>query len=197
MYFVVTGGTVIIKRKRGKGPKQGPQEPKTRINRYIRAPHLRVIGPEGAQLGIITLDDALSRAREHGMDLVEVAPNANPPVAKILDFGKYKYQQEKKAKESKKKAHTIVIKEVKVRPKIGQHDLDVKRKQITEFLDAGNKVKVTMMFRGREMAYTEIGKGILDKLVTEFAEMAEQEAEPKLERRNMFLILAPKKIEKK
>lgn len=131
------------------------------------------------------------------MDLVEVAPNANPPVAKILDFGKYKYQQEKKAKESKKKAHTIVIKEVKVRPKIGLHDLEVKKKQITEFLDAGNKVKVTMMFRGREMAYTEIGKEILDKLVTDFAEMAEQESEPTLERRNMFLMLAPKKIEKK
>ena len=148
-------------------------------------------------MGIITFDDALSRAREHGMDLVEVAPNANPPVAKILDFGKYKYQQEKKAKESKKKAHVIVIKEVKVRPKIGQHDLDVKKKQITEFLEAGNKVKVTMMFRGREMAYTEIGKGILDKLVEDFAELAEPEAEPKLERRNMFLILAPKKIDKK
>jgi len=148
-------------------------------------------------LGIITFDDALSRAREHGMDLVEVAPQANPPVAKILDFGKYKYQQEKKAKESKKKAHVIVIKEVKVRPKIGQHDLDVKKKQITEFLEAGNKVKVTMMFRGREMAYTEIGRGILDKLVQDFAEMAEPEDQAKLERRNMFLILAPKKIEKK
>ena len=148
-------------------------------------------------MGIITFDDALSRAREHGMDLVEVAPQANPPVAKILDFGKYKYQQEKKAKESKKKAHVIVIKEVKVRPKIGQHDLDVKKKQITEFLEAGNKVKVTMMFRGREMAYTEIGRGILDKLVQDFAEMAEPEDQAKLERRNMFLILAPKKIEKK
>ena len=148
-------------------------------------------------MGIITFDDALSRAREHGMDLVEVAPQANPPVAKILDFGKYKYQQEKKAKESKKKAHVIVIKEVKVRPKIGQHDLDVKKKQITEFLEAGNKVKVTMMFRGREMAYTEIGRGILDKLVQDFAEVAEPEDQAKLERRNMFLILAPKKIEKK
>jgi len=158
---------------------------------------LRVIGPDGEQVGIVTLDHAMKLAEDAGMDLVEVAPNANPPVAKVLDYGKYKYQQEKKAKESKKKAHTIVVKEVKVRPKIGKHDLEVKKKHMTEFLEAGNKVKVTMMFRGREMAYTELGQAVLDKLVEDFAEIAEPETEAKMERRNMFLILAPKKVDKK
>jgi len=128
------------------------------------------------------------------MDLVEVAPNANPPVAKILDYGKFKYQQEKKAKESKKKAHTIEVKEIRVGPKIGKHDLEVKKKHMTEFLESGNKVKISMRFRGREMAYTDLGKEILDKLVVDFKELAEAEEEPKMERRSMFLILAPKKI---
>jgi len=128
------------------------------------------------------------------MDLVEVAPNANPPVAKILDYGKFKYQQEKKAKESKKKAHTIEVKEIRVGPKIGKHDLEVKKKHMTEFLESGNKVKISMRFRGREMAYTDLGKEILDQLVVDFKELAEAEEEPKMERRSMFLILAPKKI---
>lgn len=128
------------------------------------------------------------------MDLVEVAPNANPPVAKILDYGKFKYQQEKKAKESKKKAHTIEVKEIRVGPKIGKHDLEVKKKHMTEFLESGNKVKISMRFRGREMAYTDLGKEILDQLVVDFKELAEAEEEPKMERRSMFLILAPKKV---
>ena len=140
--------------------------------------------------------DALDAAREAELDLVEIAPNADPPVARIMDYGKYKYQQEKKAKESKKKAHIVILKEVKLRPKIGQHDLEVKKKHMTEFLDAGNKVKVTMMFRGREMAYTNLGKNILDKLVLDFQEVADPETEAKMERRNMFLILAPKRSEK-
>jgi translation initiation factor IF-3 len=142
------------------------------------------------------LADALDAAREAELDLVEIAPNADPPVARIMDYGKYKYQQEKKAKESKKKAHIVILKEVKLRPKIGQHDLEVKKKHMTEFLDAGNKVKVTMMFRGREMAYTNLGKNILDKLVLDFQEVADPETEAKMERRNMFLILAPKRSEK-
>jgi translation initiation factor IF-3 len=158
---------------------------------------LRVIASDGSQLGIITRDQALDIAREEGLDLVEVAPNANPPVAKILDYGKYKYQQEKRAKESKKKAHTITVKEVKVRPKIGQHDLDTKKKHITEFLEAGNKVKVTMQFRGREIVYAENGKAILDQIVKDFEEIGSPEAPPKMEGRFMGVILAPKKTEKK
>jgi len=142
---------------------------------------------------VVSLSEALDAAREAELDLVEIAPNAVPPVARIMDYGKYKYQQEKKAKESKKKAHIVILKEVKLRPKIGQHDLEVKKRHMTEFLDAGNKVKVTMMFRGREMAYTNLGKDILDKLVLDFQELADPETEAKMERRNMFLILAPKR----
>lgn len=142
---------------------------------------------------MVSLSEALDAAREAELDLVEIAPNAVPPVARIMDYGKYKYQQEKKAKESKKKAHIVILKEVKLRPKIGQHDLEVKKRHMTEFLDAGNKVKVTMMFRGREMAYTNLGKDILDKLVLDFQELADPETEAKMERRNMFLILAPKR----
>lgn len=154
---------------------------------------LRVIGAEGTQLGILDLSEALSQARLANLDLVEIAPQADPPVAKIMDYGKYKYQQEKKAKESKKKAHTVVLKEVKLRPKIGQNDLDVKKKQMVEFLEAGNKVKITMMFRGREMAYTERGQEILDRIVVDLQTVAEPEESAKIERRNMFLIMSPKK----
>ena len=154
---------------------------------------LRVIGAEGAQLGILDLSEALSQARLANLDLVEIAPQADPPVAKIMDYGKYKYQQEKKAKESKKKAHTVILKEVKLRPKIGQNDLDVKKKQMVEFLEAGNKVKITMMFRGREMAYTERGQEILDRIVVDLETVAEPEENAKIERRNMFLIMSPKK----
>lgn len=154
---------------------------------------LRVIGAEGSQLGILDLSEALSQARLANLDLVEIAPQADPPVAKIMDYGKYKYQQEKKAKESKKKAHTVVLKEVKLRPKIGQNDLDVKKKQMVEFLEAGNKVKITMMFRGREMAYTERGQEILDRIVVDLQTVAEPEESAKIERRNMFLIMSPKK----
>jgi len=154
---------------------------------------LRVIGSEGSQLGILDLSEALFQARSANLDLVEIAPQADPPVAKIMDYGKYKYQQEKKAKESKKKAHTVVLKEVKLRPKIGHHDLEVKKKQMTEFLEAGNKVKITMMFRGREMAYTNRGQEILDRIVVDLESIAEPEENAKIERRNMFLIMSPKK----
>lgn len=162
----------------------------------IRVPVLRVIGAEGEQLGIISLDEALRQAREAELDLVEVAPMADPPVAKIMDFGKFKYQQEKKAKESKKKTHSLSIKEIKLRPKIGQNDLDVKRKQATEFLGEGNKVKVTMQFRGREMAYTELGKKVLDQLLLDLKDIAIPDMEAKLEGKSMGLMLSPKKTSK-
>jgi translation initiation factor IF-3 len=154
---------------------------------------LRVIGPEGEQLGILSRMEALDIAREHDMDLVEVAPNAEPPVAKILDYGKFKYQQEKKQKESKKKTHTVTVKEVKLRPKIGKNDLEIKKKHAMEFIEEGNKVKFTMQFRGREMAYTELGKKILDQLIIDFTDLAIAEAEPKIEGRSMSLIFGPKK----
>ena len=159
----------------------------------IRAPMLRVIDQEGNQLGVISLDQALGNAREAGLDLVEVAPLASPPVAKIMDYGKYKYQQEKKAKESKKKASTQTIKEIKLRPKIGQNDLDIKKRAIIEFLDDGCKVKLTLQFRGREMAYTENGKVMLEKLRDELAELAIADGDPRLEGRSMSLMFSPKK----
>jgi translation initiation factor IF-3 len=159
----------------------------------IRVPMLRVIGANGEQMGIISLDEAMRAAREATLDLVEVAPMADPPVAKIMDYGKFRYQQEKKAKESKKKTHTVTIKEIKLRPKIGQNDLDVKKKQILEFLAEGNKVKLTLQFRGRELAYTELGKKVVDQLVKELEDVAVPDMDAKLEGKSMGLMLSPKK----
>lgn len=186
----------VIKKPARPSLRGAPPQTKTRINHMIRVPVLRVIGAEGEQLGIISLDEALRQAREAELDLVEVAPMADPPVAKIMDFGKFKYQQEKKAKESKKKTHSVSIKEIKLRPKIGQNDLDVKRKQATEFLGEGNKVKVTMQFRGREMAYTELGKKVLDQLLLDLKDIAIPDMEAKLEGKSMGLMLSPKKTSK-
>ncbi|MCO4782474.1 MAG: translation initiation factor IF-3 [Candidatus Cloacimonetes bacterium] len=184
-----------MRRKSSRRTQQGDSKNRTRTNDYIRASTLRVIGADGAQLGVISKYEALQIAKESGLDLVEVSPNADPPVARIMDYGKYKYQLEKKAKESKKKAHTVIIKEIKLRPKIGQHDLDTKFKHIEEFLTAGNKVKLTMQFRGREIAYTDLGKEILIKLIARLADtdLGVAEGQPKQEGRNMSVTFAPKK----
>ena len=132
---------------------------------------MRVIDDEGEQLGIMSPEDALREAEERGLDLVEVAPNARPPVCRILDFGKYKYQQSKRAKESKKHQHTVTVKEVKYRPKIDKHDFDYKTNHAREFLQEGNKVKLTIMFRGREMAHPEFGREILARVVEDTADL--------------------------
>jgi len=146
---------------------------------------------DGAQLGVRTLPDALTIARESGLDLVEVAANADPPVCKIMDFGKYKYEQDQRRKESRKRASNVVIKEMKFRPKIDSHDYDTKMKHVERFLEEGSKVKLTIMFRGREMAHPELGRRILEKVAERVAEIAIVESAPKQDGRNMVMVLNP------
>ncbi len=163
------------------------------MNNKIIASVVRTIDDAGEQLGIIPVKEALSIAQERGLDLVEVAPNAKPPVCRIMDYGRYKYQQEKRATESKKKQSQITIKEIKLRPKTGEHDYQTKVKHITKFLDKGNKVKVTIMFRGREIVHSDIGMRILRRIAVELDENALVENQPKLEGRNMSMLLSPRK----
>lgn len=169
-----------------------PAEPKVRINERIRAPQIRVISPEGEQLGILTPFDALARAREFGLDLVEVAPGVDPPVCKIMDYGKYRYEESKKEHKSKKKQAVVVLKEVKLRPKTEEHDLGHKAKQAKLFLEEKCKVKVTVMFRGREITHPEQARVLIDKLLSLLGEDAVVEQSAKFEGRNMTMILAPK-----
>lgn len=164
-----------------------------RINREIRSASVRVIDPEGKQLGVIPLADALAEAVKAGLDLVEVSPTAAPPVCRIMDYGKFRYQQSKKVQVSKKSQTVIQIKEIRLRPKTEAHDLAVKIRHVRKFLDQHNKVKITMMFRGREIAYTEIGRKIMEDIVNTLAEGAVIDQHPKLEGRNMVMILSPKK----
>jgi len=162
-----------------------------RINDRIRARQVRLIGSDGSQLGTKTLPDALQIAREQGLDLVEVAANTDPPVCKIMDFGKYKYEQDQRRKESRRKASNVVIKEMKFRPKIDTHDYDTKMKHVERFLEEGSKVKLTIMFRGREMAHPELGRRILEKVAERVAEIAIVESAPKQDGRNMVMVLNP------
>ena len=163
-----------------------------RINEEIRGKEVRLISSEQEQLGIVPVRDALRMAQEQELDLVEIAPNAKPPVCRIMDFGKYKYEQSKREKEARKKQKIISVKEVKVRPNIEDHDLDVKTKNALKFLTEGDKVKVTLMFRGREMAHAELGKQLLKRVAEATEEVATVERQPKVEGRNMIMILAPK-----
>ncbi|HQN25858.1 MAG TPA: translation initiation factor IF-3 [Syntrophales bacterium] len=163
------------------------------MNREIRAPQVRVIDAEGKQLGVIPLADALAEAGRVNLDLVEVAPAANPPVCKIMDYGKFRYQQSKKLALAKKSQSTIQVKEMRIRPKTEAHDLEVKIKHIRKFLEQGDKVKITMMFRGREIAYTENGRRIMESVKESLAEISQVDQYPKLEGRNMVMILSPKK----
>ena len=162
-----------------------------RINDRIRARQVRLIGADGSQLGVKPLPEALNIARESGLDLVEVAANADPPVCKIMDYGKYKYEQDQRRKESRRKASNVVIKEMKFRPKIDEHDYDTKMKHVERFLEEGSKVKLTIMFRGREMAHPELGRRILEKVAERVAEIAIVESAPKQDGRNMTMVLNP------
>ncbi|MGQ9536521.1 MAG: translation initiation factor IF-3 [Actinomycetota bacterium] len=166
-------------------------EKHVRVNDGIRAREVRVVGPDGKQIGIKPLEEALRLAEEMDLDLVEVAPLADPPVCKIMDYGKYRYEQTVKMKEARKKQAVVSYKEMKMRPKIDRHDYEIKRRHIERFLKAGHKVKVTVMFRGREMSYTDKGMELLRQLAEEVSELATVESEPKLEGRNMQMILAP------
>jgi len=162
------------------------------VNRQIRISPVRVISHTGEQLGVLPVDEALSLAQEQGLDLVEVAPLARPPVVKIMDYGKFKFEQAKAARAAKKKQHVIHLKEVKYRPGIDDHDFDFKTRHAREFLAEGNKVKVTMMFRGRQMAHVELGRDVLDRVAAELKDVCKIEQDPKLEGRNMTMVLAPK-----
>ncbi len=163
-----------------------------RINEEIRAREVRVIGSEGEQLGIMSGREAQQLAYEKHLDLVEIAPTAKPPVCRIMDYGKYRYEQQKREKESRKKQKTFDIKEVKLRPGIEEHDFNVKFKNAVRFLEDGDKVKVTIMFRGRELSHPELGEVLLNKMAAQLKEMAVVERQPKLEGKNMIMIVAPK-----
>ncbi|MBI4743562.1 MAG: translation initiation factor IF-3 [Actinobacteria bacterium] len=162
-----------------------------RVNEEIRAKEVRLIALDGAQLGVKSLSEALEISYNQDMDLVEIAPQASPPVCRIMDYGKYKYEQEQKDKKARKHQATVVVKEIKLRPKIENHDFEVKRKHVSKFLEKGARVKVTIMFRGREMAHPSIGRTLLDRLAEEVASLGIPESAPKLDGRNMIMILTP------
>ena len=158
----------------------------------ITVPKVLVIGADGEKLGVVDTDSALAMAEEEGLDLVEVSPNVSPPVCKILDYGKLKYQEQKKASEARKRQKTVDVKEIKMRPNIDKHDYDVKMRSVTKFIGEGDKVKVTMRFRGREMVHQELGMQVLTRVREEVDEIAKVEASPKLEGRQMMMVLAPR-----
>ena len=165
---------------------------KLRINREIRITPVRVIGPESEQLGIMATPDALKKAEELGYDLVEVAPTAQPPVCKIMDYGKYKYELNKKSHTAKQHQKSTQVKEIKLRPRTDQHDLETKVRRMKEFLADGNKTKVTVTFRGREMAYQQMGRAVLDKVITMLGPTGQIEQPPRMEGRFLVMVLAPK-----
>lgn len=169
-----------------------PKDDGPRINEAITNANVLLIDAEGEKRGVMKIEDALDLAAAAGMDLVEVSPNADTPVCKVLDYGKYKYQAQKKANEAKKKQKVIEVKEVKLRPGIDTHDYDVKMRAMKRFFDDGDKVKVTMRFRGREMAHTELGFDLLQKVKSDTDEFAKVEYEPKMEGRQMIMILSPR-----
>jgi len=167
--------------------KDGP-----RINEEIHVREVQLIDGEGKNRGIVPTNEAITIAQEAGLDLVEIAPNSSPPVVKVLDFGKYKYQEQKKAAEARKKQKIVEIKEIKFRPMIDDHDYDVKMRSMRRFFEEGDKVKVTLRFRGREMAHQELGMKLLQQVKADTVEIAKVEAEPKLEGRQMVMVLAPR-----
>lgn len=176
-------------RGRPRGPVKA--EPKVRVNQRIRAPQVRAIAPDGEQLGIIDVEVALQKAQDHGLDLVEVAPNADPPVCKIMDYGKFRYEESKKEHQRKKKQATVTLKEIKLRPKTEEHDLSHKVKQMKKFLEDDCKVKVTVMFRGREITHPEQARMLMDKVLEIVGDEGQIEQHPKFEGRNMTMIVAP------
>lgn len=168
--------------------------PKHRINELIRVTHVRLIGAEGEPVGVVTHGEALEMAEEAGQDLVEIAPNAEPPVCKIMDYGKFLYQQSKKDRAAKARQHTITVKGIRLSPKISAHDLETKAAQAKEFLEEGHKVKVFVIFRGRMITHKELGQGILERFIVFLGEDAVLEQAAKMDGpRNMTVLLAPKK----
>lgn len=164
-----------------------------KINREIKSASVRVINEEGQPLGVISLDEAIASAERAGLDLVEVSPNAEPPVCKIMDYGKYRYKQSKKIHDARKSQTIIHVKEIRLRPKTEAHDLQVKIKHIKKFLEQRDKVKISMMFRGREIAFTEIGRKLMEQIKVALTDDCIMDQEPRLEGRNMVMIVSPKK----
>jgi translation initiation factor IF-3 len=191
----------LPRRSNGRGGRArdigGRSTQKLRINEEIRVPQVRLISSDGQQLGIVGIEEAQRIALEQDLDLVEVAPQANPPVCKIMDYGKYCYEQDQKQKVARKKQSIVVVKEMKMRPKIDIHDYETKKKHVLRFLNHGDKVKVTIMFRGREMTHTELGQNLLARLADDLSEIATVEAKPKLDGRNMTMVLTPVPVEPK
>ena len=173
--------------------------PQTRVNEMIRVPQVQLIAEDGANRGVVAIGEAQRYAEEKNLDLVEISPTAKPPVCRVMDFGKWKYEQNIKEKEARKNRSQIITKEIKYRPKIGKADYDTKTNHVRRFLEADDKVKVTIMFRGREMAHPELGRNILERVAEDVADMAVIETRPNLEGRNMTMMLAPvqKKPEEK
>ena len=186
--YATTEGELTIRRPYRAAPtvKEGP-----RINDEIRIPQVQLVDTEGVNHGIVDIEEARHLADEAGLDLVEISPNSQPPVVKILDYGKYKFQAQKKANEARKKQKTVEVKEIKMRPSIDTHDYDTKMKAARRFLDEGDKVKMTLRFRGREMAHQELGLQLLFRVRDDLAQEAKVESEPRLEGRQMIMILAP------
>ena len=169
----------------------GPISVEPRINDRIRVPEVRLVGPNGEQVGIVAIGDALRLAQEADLDLVEVAPDARPPVCKLMDYGKWKYENAQKAREARRNQSHTIIKEMKLRPKIDPHDYETKKGHVVRFLKAGDKVKITIMFRGREQSRPELGLRLLQRLAVDVEELGYVEAQPKLDGRNMIMVMAP------
>jgi translation initiation factor IF-3 len=188
---VATAEEILTIRRPMRAPeparKDGP-----RINEEIRVREVHLIEKDGANKGTVPIADALAAAQAAGLDLVEISPNANPPIVKILDYGKYKYQEQKKAAEARKKQKVVEVKELKYRPMIDDHDYDVKMRAMARFFEEGDKVKITLRFRGREMAHQELGTRLLQRVKEDTAKMAKVEMEPRFEGRQMIMILAPR-----
>jgi translation initiation factor IF-3 len=171
--------------------RQPPERDQTRINERIRVAEVRLVDEDGSQIGVVKTDDALRMAAERDLDLVEVAPNSRPPVARLLDYSKYKYEQEQKAKAARKHQQQVNVREIKLRPKIADHDYETKKGHVVRFLRHGDKVKVTIMFRGREQAHPERGRALLERLFEDISELATIESSPQQEGRNMHMMLGP------
>ncbi len=186
------GEGIAIPRRTSRANRSG----KININRNIRAKEVRVIDPDGNQIGVIPTYKAIAVANDFGLDLVEVSPNANPPVCKIMDYGRYKYEQTKKKQEAKKKQATFQLKEIKLRPKTDEHDLKTKIGHIKKFIERKDKVKVTVVFRGREIALSQLGRNLLERVVQETEEISSVEQPPKFEGRTMIMVLSPKQSTK-
>jgi len=184
------GEGIAISRRTNRGNRSN----RININRNIRAKEVRVIDPDGNQIGVIPTYKAIAVANDFGLDLVEISPNADPPVCKIMDYGRYKYELTKKKQEAKKKQTTFQLKEIKVRPKTGDHDLNTKIGHIKKFINRKDKVKVTVIFRGREITLTQQGRILLQKIVQETEDIASVEQHPKIEGRTLVMVLAPKPV---